>query len=173
MEIDNNNNQDSDSDDPTVELKPLSEAACNMLQAEDATALPDAAAATEESHERCFETGAPVSADPASEIQALRDELRSCVDMNSSLRDGNDRLRERCDRLAEQAASLLKANETLSNELERSRRQAMSTEHRLTETRHAEQAPLTNMKRLNKEDAAERTSPTAERMASSRDAASR
>ena len=155
MEIDNNNNQDSDSDDPTLELEPLSEAACNIpMQAEDAPAEPDAIAETEESHEICFETSAPVSDDTASEIQGLRDELKYRVDMNSILRHGNDQLRERCDRLAEQVSSLLKASETLSNELERSRQQVMRTKQQLAEARDSEQALLINLKKLDKEDAA-------------------
>jgi len=156
MEIDNNNNQDSDSDDPTLELEPLSEAACNkMMQADDAPAEPDAVAETEESHEICFETSAPVSDDTASEIQELRDELKYRVDINSILRHGNDQVRERCDRLAEQVSSLLKTNETLSNELERSRQQVMRTKQQLAEARDTEQALLKNLKKLDKEDAAD------------------
>lgn len=169
MEIDNNNNQASDPEDPTLELEPLSEAACNkMMQADDAPAEPDAVAETEESHEICFETSAPVSDDTASEIQKLRDELEYRVDINSILRHGNDQLRERCDRLAEQVSSLLQTNETLSNELERSHQQVMRTKQQLAEARDTEQAPLTNLERASVRQEAEqrrsggarRTSPT-------------
>ena len=155
MESDNNNNQDSYSDDPTVELEPLSEAACEkMMQADNAPAESDAVAQTEESHEICFETSAPVSDDTASEIQELRDELKYRVDIGSILRHGNDQLRERCDRLAEQVSSLLQNNETLSNELERSHQQVMRMKQQLAEARDTEQAPLTTLKILDKEAAA-------------------
>lgn len=115
MEIDNNNNQDSDSDDPTLELEPLSEAACNkMMQADDARAGPDAGAETEESREKSM--SAPVSADAASEIQELRAELKYVVDRNVMLRHENDQLRERCERLAEQVSSLSNTSETFGKE---------------------------------------------------------
>lgn len=120
MEIDNNNNQDSDPDDPTLELEPLSEAACNM-QADATPAEPDAIAETREIGEMCFETSAAVSDNVASEIQKLRAELKFRTDMDSILRHRNDQLREKCDRLAEQVSSLSKTNEALSNALERSR----------------------------------------------------
>lgn len=155
MEIDNNNNQDSDSDEPTLELEPLSEAACDKtMQADDGPAEPDAVSETEDSHEICFETSAPVSDDTASEIQKLRDELKYRVDINSILRHGNDQLRERCDTLAEQVSSLLQANETLSNELERSHQQVTGMKQQLAEARDTEQAPLTSSTRLDKEDGA-------------------
>jgi regulator of replication initiation timing len=153
MEIDNNNNQDSDSDDPTLELEPLSEAACNkMMQADDAPAESDAIAETEESHEIC--TSAPVSGDTAPEIQGLRDELKYLVDMNIILRHENDQLRERCERLAEQVSGLLNTSETFSNELERSHQQVKRMKQPLAAAQPTEQALSINSKKLDKEDAA-------------------
>lgn len=141
MEIDKNNNQDSDSDDPTLELEPLSEAACNkMMLAEKASAETDAVAEPEESHEISFETSAPASDDTASEIQGLRDELKYLVDINIILRHENDQLRERCERLAEQVSGLLNTSETFSNELERSRQESKRTKRRPAEARGADTA---------------------------------
>lgn len=136
MEIENNNNQDSDTDDPTLELEPLSEAACDMtMQADDAPAGPAEAPETEQSYESDADASAPVSDDAASEIQRLRGELKYRVDMNRILRHRNDQLREWGDGLAEQVSSLLKTSETLSNELERSRRQVTGMEQQLAEVR--------------------------------------
>lgn len=162
MEIDNNNNQDSDSDDPTVELEPLSEAACNaMLQADDAQAESDAVAETEEAHEMCFEASAPASEDIASHIQRLRDELKYRADMNSILRHRNDQLREKCEGLAEQVSSLLKANETLSKQLERSRQ---SENPELADTVSDPELKLTSAK----QEAGQRRSSGARRPAPAR-----
>lgn len=124
MEIDNNNNnQDSDPDDPTLELEPLSEAARNaILQAEEASAQPDAVAKPEDAREARPGTSPPAY---ASEIHRLRDELKFRADMNSILRHCNDQLREKCDGLEEQVASLLKNSEMLRTELKRSRQEGI------------------------------------------------
>jgi FHA domain len=141
MEIDNNNNKDSESDDPTMELEPLSEAACNqMMQAGAAAAESDAVAETDEPRELRFQASASAPGDTASEIKELRDKLRYRVNMNSILRHGNNQLRERCDRLAEQVSSLLQSTETLCIELERSRRELLETKQQLSEARNNNQA---------------------------------
>ena len=137
MEIDNNNNKASESDDPTMELEPLSETACNqMMQAAES----DASADTDQSREIRFQTSAQVPGDTASEIQELRDKLKYRVNMNSILRHGNNRLRERCDRLAEQVSSLLQTTEMLCTELERSRHEILKTKQQLAATPDNDQA---------------------------------
>lgn len=135
METDNNKNQDSDIDDPTLELEPLSEAACSaMLQADHVPAEPGAVAGTAELHES--DVGSALAPDDAvSEIQGLREELKYRLDMNSILRHGNDQLRETCDRLAEQVSSLLENSEALRNELEQSRQQAKEPKRQLAQAR--------------------------------------
>jgi len=157
MVIDNNNNSQisNQDEDPTMELEPLSEEACNqfMLSA-DTPARSDSVSEIDGSIEDGVEAEAPISAASESLIRELRDELKFRLEMNSILQLGIDQLREKCDRQAEQMSSLEKTNEELSHELERSHRQANKTKQKLAKARDGEQALLSNMRKLGKADTA-------------------
>lgn len=154
MVIHNNNNIEisvSD-DDPTVEIEPLTEAACaEFMASADAPAESDLASEIEGTQETDLDAGAPLCEDTASEIQALRDELKYRVEMNSILQLGNDQLSEKCDSLTEQVSSLLKTSETPTNELERSHQHVTKTKLKLAKPSDSEQALLINLKKLDEE----------------------
>lgn len=155
MVIDNNNNsQISDQDeDPTMELEPLSEEACNQFMlSDDSPAESDSVTEIEGSIEDFVEAEAPIPGESESVIRELRGELKFRVEMNSILQLGIDQLRAKCDRRAEQVSGLEKANEKLSRELERSHRKAKKTKQKLAKARDSEQALLVNMRKLGKAD---------------------
>jgi hypothetical protein len=80
------------------------------------------------------------------EFQELQGELTYRIELNSILKLGNDQLREKCDELADQVASLLKKNETLSHELERSRHLVATTKKQRLHARDAKPELLSKLK---------------------------
>jgi hypothetical protein len=144
--IDNNNKNEislSD-DDPTLELEPLSAEICAQLA--DAADAPAGLVAVDETFEAVTETRPPRSEVTLVEFQELQGELTYRIELNSILKLGNDQLREKCDELADQVASLLKKNETLSHELERSRHLVATTKKQRLHARDAKPELLSKLK---------------------------
>jgi regulator of replication initiation timing len=155
MVIHNNNNSDiSDSDDdPTVDLEAITEADyAEFIASADPLAESDLVSEIEGTQATGVDADAPLCGDTASEIQDLRDELKYRVEMHSILQLGNDQLSEKCDSLTEQVSSILKASETLSNELERSRQHVTRTKLKLARARDSKQALLISLKKLDTTD---------------------
>ena len=157
MVIDNDNNSQisNQDEDPTMELEPLSEEACNQFMLSAVSpARSDSVSEIEGSIEDLVEAEAPISGESESVIRELRDELKFRVEMNSILQLGIDQLREKCDGQVEQVSGLEKTNEELSHELERSHRQTKKTKQKLAKARDGEQALLVNMRKLGNADTA-------------------
>ena len=156
MVINNNNNQISiEDEEPTVELEPLSEEACAaMMRADDLAAASEAVPGADRNENHPVAANRPnFSEDTTSEIQGLRDELKFRVELNGILQHGIEHQREQCRRLTEQVASVEKASEQASDELERSQKQLAKTKKKLAEAKSREKALLLKLKKRSKADA--------------------
>lgn len=136
-------------EDPTVELEPLSEAACaKFMRANDSNAGPESVSQSDSPIMEGIDIDSPDAGENACLIEELREELKFREEMNSILQLGIDQQRAKNEALAEQVSALEEKNGDLRHELEQSRRQATETKQKLSEARQIEKALLDQLKEL-------------------------